>query len=219
LDHPILSRIRRDGFEPLGWFMPNAEDGFDPTVQFVILIGNAGPAMFRRFARMRDHRTSSMDDWTHDVVDALAKDLDAKAIYPFDTPPRPFLTWARRGSAGFTSPLGLNIHPRFGLWHAYRAALLFPVAFDMPRPATRTHPCDICVDKPCLNACPVSAFDGKNYDVKSCGQHVLSPQGSACMAQSCLARRACPVGQDFTYEPAQLNFHMRAFAVARQKEL
>ena len=69
-----------------------------------------------------------------DVVGDLARDLDARAVYPFDMdPPWPFLTWARAANAGHISPLGLNIHPAYGLWHAYRAALLFPVAFDLPR--------------------------------------------------------------------------------------
>jgi epoxyqueuosine reductase QueG len=218
LDHPILSRIRRDGFEPLGWFEPRAEDGLGDGVQFVILIGNAGPAMFRRFAKMR-RPSDSLDEWTHEVVTDLAHDLEASAVYPFDTPPQPFLTWARRGGAGFTSPLGLNIHPTYGLWHAYRAALLFRVAFDIPRPAPRAHPCETCIDKPCLTACPVTAFNGQSYDVKSCGRHVLSADGKACMENGCLARRACPVGQNYTYEQHQLEFHMRAFAAAREKDI
>ena len=55
-------------------------------------------------------------------------------------PPWPFLTWARRGGAGHVSPLGLNIHPTYGLWHAYRAALLFPVEFDIPAAGARRPP-------------------------------------------------------------------------------
>lgn len=219
MEHPILTRIRREGFEPLGWFQPTAEDGVSDGINFVILIGNVGPQMFRRFGRARDHRLASLDEWTRDVVSVLAEDLEATAVYPFDSPARPFLSWARRGGAGHTSPLGLNIHRTFGLWHAYRAALLFRVAFDIPHPSKGAHPCESCAEKPCLYACPVSAFDGKTYEVKTCGQHVLSPLGQACMEQGCLARRACPVGQDFTYETPQLQFHMRAFAAAREKDV
>jgi epoxyqueuosine reductase QueG len=214
LEHPILTTVQRASFTPLGWFEPG-----DETAAFVILIGNAGPDMFRRFARERDPMRNSMDEWTRAVVDPLAASLDARAVYPFDEPPQPFLTWARKAGAGHVSPLGLNIHRTYGLWHAYRAALLFPVVFDLPKINAGAHPCESCADKPCLSACPVSAFDGERYDLAACGKHILSPAGEECMTNSCLARRACPVGKSFEYMPAQKQFHMRAFAEARKREL
>lgn len=217
MEHPVLNRIQREGFAILGWFAPSADDRVQARTQFVILIGNAGPEMFRRFMRERAP-SDSMDEWTRATIDPLAADLQAQAVYPFDTPPLPFLTWARRAGAGHTSPLGLNIHASYGLWHAYRAALLFPVAFDLPRHSSGPHPCETCADKPCLSACPVSAFDGTSYDVAACGRHVLSEASETCMTGGCLARRACPVGRRFLYQPAQLQFHMRAFAEARKKD-
>jgi hypothetical protein len=219
MEHPVLMRIRREGFTPLGWFEPAPEDGVPGGVQFVILIGNAGPGMFRRFSRERNPAIDSMDEWTRETVDAFAADLDAKAIYPFDRPHLPFLTWARRGGGGHVSPLGLNIHPVYGLWHAYRAALLFPVVFDLPRHSFGAHPCESCAAKPCLSACPVNAFDGKNYDVAACGQHILLDRAQSCDPGGCKARLACPVGKAFTYSPAQMAFHMKAFARERAKEL
>ena len=183
-----------------------------PT-RFVILIGNAGPDMFRRFAR---EAKGSMDEWTRRVVEPLAGDLDAKAVFPFDVPHQPFLSCARRGGAGHVSPLGLNIHQSYGLWHAYRAALLFPVEFDLPRVAAGAHPCETCALKPCLSACPVSAFDGKKYDVEACGVHVNAGP-NACMDGGCLARLACPIGVQYQYARPQAQFHMQAFAKARLK--
>ena len=218
MEHPILARIRREGFVALGWFEPKPGDEVPHNARFAILIGNAGPQMFRRFARERNPATDLMDDWTRATVDAMAQDLDAKAAYPFDVPHHPFLTWARRGGGGHISPLGLNIHPVYGLWHAYRAALLFPVAFDLPVGTPGPSPCDTCADKPCLSACPVKAFDGTSYDVKSCGRHLLTESGSECMQGGCLARRACPVGRAFTYVTDQMQFHMRAFQKARARD-
>lgn len=218
MEHPILTAITRAGFTPLGWFAPRPEDKAPEAARFIILIGNAGPAMFNRFSKARDPARETMDDWTRTAVSALARELDADAVYPFDMdPPWPFLTWARRAGAGHVSPLGLNIHPRYGLWHAYRAALLFPVAFDLPAPQAGPHPCESCVEKPCLSACPVGAFDGKSYDVPACAAHLRSLQGQRCLTGGCLARHACPVGQDFAYAPAQASFHMRAFLAARQE--
>ena len=218
MEHPILTAIRRASFMPLGGFTPRPDDKVPDGARMVILIGNAGPEMFRRFARERDPSRDTMDGWTRDVVGDLARDLDARAVYPFDMdPPWPFLTWARRGGAGHVSPLGLNIHPTYGLWHAYRAALLFPVVFDLPVPSPGPSPCDSCAAKPCLTACPAGAFDGTSYDVPACFAHIASPAGADCMSRGCLARHACPVGQGFAYAPAQAQFHMRAFLDARQK--
>lgn len=219
MEHPVLTRIRREGFTPLGWFEPGPEDNVPGDAKFVILIGNAGPDMFRRFARERSPATDPMDDWTRETVDAFAADLDAKAVYPFDRPHLPFLTWARRGGGGRVSPLGLNIHPIYGLWHAYRAALLFPVVFDLPRHTAGAHPCESCENKPCLTACPVHAFDGKNYDVAACWQHILHDRVQSCDPGGCKARLACPVGKAFTYSTPQMAFHMKAFARERAKEL
>jgi epoxyqueuosine reductase QueG len=214
MEHPILTRIRREGFALLGWFAAKADDSLPTGTQFVMLIGNAGPDMFRRFARER-RPSDSLDEWTREVVDPLAQDLDAQALYPFDTPPQPFLTWARRGGAGHTSPLGLNIHPTYGLWHAYRAALLFPVEFDLPSAKAGQSPCEKCEGKPCLSACPVHAFDGTSYDVAACGKYLLSDAGNECMTGGCKARLACPVGRDYRYENMQIQFHMKAFQKAR----
>jgi epoxyqueuosine reductase QueG len=215
VEHAILTAIRRAAFTPLGWFAPTSEDRVPEGARFVILIGNGGPDMFRRFARESDPARDTLDGWTRDVVGHLAADLTANAVYPFDmTPPWPFLTWARRAGAGHISPLGLNIHPLYGLWHAYRAALLFPVEFDIPEPSAGSHPCQSCIEKPCLTACPVLAFDGQSYDVPACAAHLKQPQGENCMSRGCLARHACPVGQGFAYAPAQAQFHMRAFRAA-----
>jgi hypothetical protein len=217
MEHPVLTSIRRAGFLPFGWFTPKEEDGVGASAKFVILIGNAGPDMFRRFARERDPSKDMIDDWTREVVSELADDLQATAIFPFGEPAYPFLTWAKRSGAGHTSPLGLNIHATYGLWHAYRAALLFPVEFDLPKQSAGLHPCESCADKPCLSACPVGAFSGTSYDVESCAAHVGSPAGIDCLDNGCKARRACPIGKSFTYHPYQAQFFMRAFVEARRK--
>jgi len=216
MEHPILTSIRRASFTPFGWFEPTATDAVPVDAKFVILIGNAGPDMFRRFARERSSQTDQIDDWTREVVGALADDLSAQAVFPFDKPHYPFLTWARRAGAGHVSPLGLNIHPAYGLWHAFRAALLFPVAFDLPLQSAGAHPCESCANKPCLMACPVNAFNGITYNVTACASHIDSPEGHDCMDNGCLARRACPVGRGFTYHPYQAQFFMRAFLAARR---
>jgi epoxyqueuosine reductase QueG len=215
MEHPVLNSIRRASFASLGWFEPKEDDGVPYDAKFVILIGNFGSDMFRRFAREKNSGSESMDVWTKDTIDPLATSLDAQAVYPFDKPYLPFLTWARRAGAGHISPLGLNVHPIYGLWHAYRAALLFPVVFDLPVTIPTQHPCETCADRPCLATCPVGAFDGMSYDVTSCTSH-LQTDAQTCLTLGCKARLACPVGRSFIYSAAQIDFHMRAFMKARE---
>ncbi|MEP6827154.1 MAG: hypothetical protein ABJA10_03685 [Aestuariivirga sp.] len=215
MDHPILNRIRQDGFTPFGWFAPSDM----AETKFVILIGNAGPAMFRRFMResggsAASIETASLDDWTRRVVNVLAQDVGAAPAYPFDRPYKPFQQWARAAGVAHQSPLGINIHNEYGVWHAYRAALMFPVEFDLPPLRAGAHPCESCVAKPCLSACPVSAFNGRNYDVDACSQHLHS--ANSCMEGGCLARLACPVGTVYRYEGPQIQFHMKAFKAAHE---
>jgi hypothetical protein len=217
LDHPILNAVRLEGFEPLGHFAAGPADQLPAGAKFLLLIGNAGPAMFARFARERDPARDRLDDWTRETVAGLGRRLEARAVFPFDEPPPPFLSWARRAGAVHASPLGLTIHPLFGLWHAYRGALLFPVAFDLPPMSGGAHPCESCAGRPCLTACPVGAFTGTSYDVERCVDHIAGPNGRRCMEDGCLARRACPIGRPFVYGPEQARFHMDAFLEAQMK--
>ena len=97
------------------------------------------------------------------------------------------------------------------MWHAYRGALLFAERLKLPEQRSAPSPCESCPDKPCLNTCPVGAFTPGGYDVAGCRAHIGKPEGSDCLGFGCLARRACPVGQDYLYEPAQARFHMQKF--------
>lgn len=218
--HPLLDRAGAAGLVALGWFRPGPDDGVPQQDGMcpaaLLLLGNAGPGMFARFAAEREPQVDSLDAWTRATVDRLAAECGAAAaLYPFDQPALPFLTWARRARMGHISPLGLNIHPEFGLWHAFRAALLFERDPDLPAMAASPNPCDSCRAKPCLSTCQVGAFDGEGYDVAACARHLMAPAGVDCMEQGCLARRACPVGSAYRYGPDQARFHMAAFRRAR----
>ena len=115
----------------------------------------------------------------------------------------------------------LQMHPRYGLWHAWRCALVLPTlcaqdARDLAaaRPAA-TDLCLSCEDQPCLTACPVQAFSATGYDVDSCAGFLHSADGADCMQAGCQARRACPVGVEYRYVPEHASFHMAAFAARR----
>jgi len=216
----IESRVAAAGLAIRGGFHPEAADavpvGSDgrPT-STVVLIGNVGGSMWDAFAaspELHDGGPNALDRWTRRILDGIAGAIGATALYPFGGPPYlPFQRWAMRAEPVAPSPLGILIHPDYGLWHAYRGALAFAEPLDLPPRDARASPCDSCRDKPCLTTCPVGAFGDRGYDVPACIGHIGGPAGVACMAGSCLARRACPVGRAFTYGPPQSAYHMQVF--------
>ncbi len=208
-----------------GGFRPRADHGVPPLadgrpIRTLVMVGNAGPEMWRAFAASPEYDSAPdpLNRWSERVIGELAAELGAQALFPFGGPPYlPFVAWAKRAEAVAESPLGILIHPDYGLWHAYRGALAFAEAVDLAPRDRRPRPCDTCAERPCLSACPVGAFAETGYDVAACTGHISAPAGIDCMERACGARRACPVGRDYTYEPAQARFHMNHFLAARRR--
>lgn len=184
----------------------------------VLMVGNAGPGMWREFsasAEAKDGQDHPLNRWTRRQVDAVAAGAGGLAVYPFDaTPVWPFQRWAARAEPVHPSPLGLLIHPQYGLWHAYRAAILLPMDLALPALAAAVSPCASCADQPCLGTCPVGAFSASGYNVAACAAHLDKPEGADCLQVGCLARRACPVGLPYQQLAEQNGFHMRSFLKA-----
>ncbi len=186
------------------------------TLLLLGFVGSGGWPCFAGSAEAADGRPHPLDRWSRRVVTALGERFGATALFPFEGPPYfPFQAWGARAEPLSPSPLGLFVHPRYGLWHSYRGALAFAEALDLPAREQEPSPCESCVGRPCVSACPVGAFSGEGYDVPCCAGWLRSGQGGACLDGGCLARRACPVGQTFTQGPAQAAFHMAAFLAAR----
>jgi len=214
----IVRIIEAEGFTVLGWLsagddfpLPDLAPGH--PARTLALIGNAGPAMWQRFAEARAESDNPLDDWTRTILTDLAARFQARAVFPFEMPYLPFQRWAQAVGIAFTSPLGLTIHPRFGLWHAYRGALLFDTVMATPSrnaAATRRSPCDDCMARPCLSACPAGAFSSSGYDLNACITHLTGPAATICL-DGCRARHACPVGREYAYDGDQARFHMLHF--------
>ena len=196
--------ILRGGFHP-----EPGEAGLE-GVGTALLVGNAGAAMWEAFEPHIDSAPDPLNRWTARVVEPIAEAFGARALYPFGEPHWPFQRWAQRAESLHPSPLGLLIHREYGLWHAYRAALLFPNRLDLPRQMGEPSPCESCAAKPCLHACPVGAFTPAGYDLSSCASHLTSGDAD-CGHRGCHARNACPVGTAWRYPDDQIRFHMAAF--------
>jgi ferredoxin len=181
----------------------------------VVLLGFAGSTHWREFdasPEAADGESNPLDRWSRRIIEGLAGRFGARGLYPNDGPPwLPFQQWARRAEGLHPSPLGILIHPVWGLWHAYRGALAFADALPEVPAQHAPSPCDACRERPCLSTCPAGAVAPGRYDVVACRAHVRSEAGRDCLELGCRARRACPVGAGHRYAPAEAEFHMRAF--------
>jgi hypothetical protein len=196
--------------------------GLPVETRALVLLGSFAGTFWDAFEawslqHQADTTAHPLDDFTRELVAPLVEALGAHAVYPSDGPPFwPFQSWAARVERVFPSPLKILIHPEFGLWHAYRAALLFDSLDGLPdvgvAPAALSS-CLGCSGQPCLTACPVDAYDQDVFNAHACADFVTH-RGSRG-TDGCAARRACPVGVDNQYSKAQQQFHLRSFLRAR----
>jgi hypothetical protein len=213
----VLSAVVRAGLVPRGAFLlPDKERvGALANVRTIVLIGVTGRSGWDAFAasgEARDGVDHPLDRFSRRVIGGLAHELGAVGLYPFGGPPHfPFQQWARRAEPVHPSPIGMLIHPVYGLWHSYRGALGFPEALEVSPSEAAPSPCDSCAEKPCLGACPVGAFSVGFYNVPACAAHLRSSAGADCMELGCRARRACPIGSEHAHGREQATFAMRAF--------
>lgn len=197
---------------------PRLADG--GVARQVLLIGNIGGSLWEPFRAWRSKQADRggehpLDAWSKEVIGAVAGTCGATPYFPSDSPYQPFQTWAMKAEGLRASPLGILIHPQYGLWHGYRGALGFPepLPFNRTAPAG-SHPCETCAEKSCLKTCPAGALTTETFDVVTCRRHLATTEGrDGCRAKGCLARAACPVGSSFRYPEDQLRFHMEALGL------
>ena len=200
--------------------------GIDLANTELALVGNIGSSYWPQFsqsAEFADGASHPLDRWSRRVAEDIAQRLSVQAVYPFDGPPYfPFQQWAKRAEGLEQSPIGVMMHPEFGLWHSYRFALLGAGMGGKEAAGSNlsadhapvTSPCLNCASKPCLNTCPVAAFDASGYAVERCADYLQQTPQADCLQQGCLARNACPVAPQLRYVADQGRFHLSAFLQA-----
>jgi ferredoxin len=222
-DRPDAIDEIRAAFEPHGLFVRGLLhfDGDGPDMgrarqaETVVLIGNIGDSFWSAFSAWRaeqaQEESDPLDAWSESLIRPIAKRLRGVAWFPSEKPWQPFQQWAMAAEGLKPSPLGVLIHPQFGLWHGYRGAIGFSEIVGAATASFERHPCDHCPDRPCLDACPAGAIRLDGFALGNCRVHLATPEGqSGCMVSGCLARNACPVGAEHRYCEAQLKFHMAA---------
>ncbi|MBX9458914.1 MAG: ferredoxin [Rhizobium sp.] len=210
----------RAALKPHGIFLRGvlAFDGDGPEMTggragTVVLLGNVGGSIWPAFAAWIARHpgiADPLDAWSVDVIRPVADAVGGVAWFPSERPWQPFQQWAMRAEGLKSSPLGILIHPDYGLWHGYRGAIGLLRRIGVPPAAKGPHPCDHCPDKPCLTTCPAGAVMPDRFDVAGCRTYLGGAEQAQCMRSGCIARNACPVGSQYRYPPAQLRFHMDA---------
>ena len=220
---PLLHALReRLATEALHIVLPLSAAAFDEVVGAgapragelvdgaagVVLIGDGGPRFFARFRDAAPYASGvdhPLDDFTRAcvtsaVTDVLAPlELPFQVMFPFGGSGRggalPFQRLGRAAGLPEPGPLGLQIHPEFGPWWAYRALVIVPAALDAePSLLPWCPPCE----RPCVRGCAIhrAVDDGM-------------PAQTVC-GDDCGARARCPVGREHAYPPDQIAFHLRA---------
>ena len=213
-DHLAASGLMlRGGFN----FAPDDPAPLGPEAKpskAVLLMGHAGSSFWPHFSQWLAAQPTQMknplDAWSRLVIGQAAQNVGALAVFPSDRPYLPFQQWAVRVERLRHSPLGLLMHPRFGLWHAYRCALLFDRPLITGELVAASHHCDACLSKPCLHACPTGAASQRGLAYEACASCFTSGAGQSCMERGCAARNACPFGAGYRYTQVQQAFHMAA---------
>lgn len=209
----VKEKLNPLGLFSFGWFQfEESQNSKKPA----LLIGNrARNGKHEMFEALKlapeyfDSKSDPLNRWTKRVFSDFCDELAGRAIYPFDEKVWPFQQFAKQVTGMRPSPLGILIHPEFGLWQAFRGVLVFDEEIVIQVPKVIEHPCDDCMEKPCLTACPVNAFSLEGLNVSTCFEHLDSIADPDCMSIGCRAREACPVG--ISYSEEQLRFHMKAY--------
>jgi len=174
----------------------------------LLLFGHAGKRFWQRLIESKVTSPNQVDDRSVQVIKTclanVASASDYKILYPGSSM-LPLQDLGRLSGWHHDSPLGLGIHPSYGLWFAYRGVVLSKTTFTPTVSLTNPSPCLSCKDKNCIATCPAKALSPDRFDVKKCVSYRLTEE-STCTAK-CIARIACPVGSEHRYAEDQLNYH------------
>lgn len=215
--------FRLEWYNP--WVDPSLRlENFGQDSHLGILLGNTS-ALWAPFQRwLREDPTRGMlphplDHYIEVQLMALRQQLaqPMSIRYAHDVKHAPFAAQklAQRIGLTWTSPSQLSIHPVYGPWISFRAALSFPIEAperlpDAPTPAPA---CDACAHA-CLPAfervmrgLQAAAHAGEPHLASDTHSMPTSTQISTSWKEWVAVREACPLGKAHPFVPSQLEYH------------
>ena len=186
----------------------------------LILLGHAGRRLWTCVQAAHLPGEHPIDDYTTQVVSRLFTPLLGNAPSQLVYPGEVMIGLQALGHlAGWhhPAPFMVGIDSQWGSWSAYRAVILAQSQFPISPRSHLAPPCPSCLNPPCISACPAQALQGGEFVFSRCSTFRLL-ENSPC-AQGCLARLACPVGQEHRYDEAQIvHSYQRSLQWLRQMQ-
>jgi epoxyqueuosine reductase len=199
----------------------------EPACRSIVIIGNGGGDFWRCFkAHTADRpgwlaRDNPLDDFTREIIETEVMRPVASTgtrcipVYPFakDSGQLNFMQLATMAGVAGPSIIGVVVHPVFGPWIAFRAALLIDAEIDHPGDALAFDPCPSCSARSCIAACPAGAVSfPSGWDIPRCLTHRVEAEPDC--SNRCHARVACVLAPEHRYPDDELAYHqMRAMRV------
>jgi epoxyqueuosine reductase len=194
--------------------------GMPATPRSIVVVGNGGGDFWSAFSAFAERnpgwreRANPLDDFTREIVEreiapvVRESGVRCVAVYPFVQagPSLNFIELARLAGLGGPSIIGVVLHPVYGPWIAFRAALIVDVEIDWAGPAIGFDPCPGCVPRSCITACPASAVAfPSGWDIPKCLTHRVEVEADC--APRCHARAGCVIGPEHRYPEDELAYH------------
>ena len=206
---------------------PYRAAALDPQAKSIVVIANGGGTLWAALKRHTERnpgwmdREHPLDDFTRTIVEnevapvARAAGARCTLVFPFMAG-KATLNFIELGkAAGLAGPsiLGVVVHPKFGPWIAFRAAILIDQEVDAPGEARGFDPCPSCVERPCIAACPTTAVAfPAGWDVPRCLAYRIESEPDC--TPRCHSRVACVLGPEHRYPEDELAYHQRRALMA-----
>lgn len=177
----------------------------------LILIGHLGRDFWAAAKQRGLHGSHPLDQYVSECVTRwMTHSLPCQAWHQVFPGPAPVGLQRLGDLAGWhhPSPFWVGVDAEWGSWFAYRAVVLADTDLPLTPKRDTVSPCDRCVDKPCVSACPAGALASEQtgaWRLQACLDERKRP-GTACLDR-CLTRNACPVGEPYRYSDEQIAYH------------
>jgi hypothetical protein len=146
------------------------------------LIGNGGRSLWEKLPHPLNIKTHPIDQYSKNQIHTFSESIDSEVeiLFPNDHYTLPLQRIGRALNVCTQSPIGLDVHPSFGLWFAIRGVFLVSKKMSMTL-ENPFSPCNTCTDKPCMKISDIAQ-----------------------------ARMKCPFKNEHQYTEDQIRYHQNA---------